>query len=64
MKRQKILVLAKACPVKSKKYIETVCVAGLTESGKMIRLYPVSSYELKKSDGVGNIYLATRKLEN
>jgi len=36
-----ILVVVKAYPSLSTKYGETVCVAGITEDGKFIRLYPV-----------------------
>ncbi len=38
---EKILVVVKATPNPSDKYRETVCTAGVTESGKWIRLYPV-----------------------
>src|SRR5712692_2158218 len=37
----KILIWAKTYPELSKKYIETVCTAGMLESGKPIRLYPI-----------------------
>ncbi len=37
-----ILVVVKAYPSLSAKYGETVCVAGITEEGKFVRLYPVS----------------------
>jgi len=36
-----MLVLAKAYPVVSSKYQELVCVAGITESGQLRRIYPV-----------------------
>ncbi len=36
-----MLVLAKAYPVVSSKYQELVCVAGITESGELRRIYPV-----------------------
>lgn len=39
--REEILVTVKAYPNPSTKYIETVCVAGLTRSGDWIRLYPI-----------------------
>jgi hypothetical protein len=38
---EKILILCKTYPSPSAKYAETSCVAGLTESGALIRLYPV-----------------------
>ncbi len=39
--KEKILVLAKAYPVISKTYDNLVCVAGITESGELRRIYPV-----------------------
>lgn len=36
-----MLVLAKAYPVVSSKYQELVCVAGVTESGILRRVYPI-----------------------
>ncbi len=48
-KRQKILVLAKTCPNKSKKYVETVCIAGINQKGKWFRIYPVPYKFLNKS---------------
>lgn len=38
---RKILVLAKAAPIPSTKYRETVCTAGVDESGNWFRLYPI-----------------------
>jgi hypothetical protein len=38
---EKVLILCKTYPSPSGKYTETSCVAGLTESGQLIRLYPV-----------------------
>lgn len=40
-KREEILVTVKAYPHPSKKYIETVCVAGVTRSRQWMRLYPI-----------------------
>ncbi len=40
-RRERILILAKTYPSPSAQYVETSCVAGLTENGSMIRLYPV-----------------------
>src|SRR5579883_405541 len=40
-KREEILVTVKAYPNPSKKYIETVCVAGVTKDRKWVRLYPI-----------------------
>lgn len=39
--RKKILTLVKTYPNPSRKYQESVCVAGVTEDKKWIRLYPV-----------------------
>jgi len=40
--KKKILILVKTYPNPSKNYLETVCTAGVTETGEWIRLYPVS----------------------
>jgi len=39
--KEKILILTKTYPNLSKKYIETVCVAGITDKGEWRRLYPI-----------------------
>ena len=39
--KERLLVLAKATPVISKKYEHLVCVGGITEDGNWRRLYPV-----------------------
>jgi hypothetical protein len=39
--KERMLVLAKAYPVVSSKYQELVCVAGITESGEIRRIYPI-----------------------
>ena len=41
MERKNILILAKTYPNPSAKYIETACVAGIDDKGKMVRIYPV-----------------------
>jgi hypothetical protein len=38
----RILIWGKTYPELSKKYIETVCTAGVLESGKPVRLYPIA----------------------
>lgn len=38
---ERILILAKTYPSPSAQYVETSCVAGITESGSVRRLYPV-----------------------
>lgn len=38
----KILIWGKTYPELSTKYIETVCTAGVLESGKPVRLYPIT----------------------
>ena len=40
-KRERILIWAKTYPELSSKYIETVCTAGVLESGQPVRLYPI-----------------------
>jgi len=40
-RKTRILILCKTYPSPSARYIETSCVAGMEESGKLIRLYPV-----------------------
>ena len=39
--RKRILILCKTYPSPSTKYVETSCVAGMEESGRLIRLFPV-----------------------
>jgi hypothetical protein len=39
---RKILIWGKTYPELSAKYIETVCTAGVLESGKPVRLYPIT----------------------
>ncbi len=38
---KRILILCKTYPSPSSKHVETSCVAGMDESGRLIRLYPV-----------------------
>jgi hypothetical protein len=37
----RVLITVKTYPSPSKKYVETVCTAGITEDGRVVRLYPV-----------------------
>ena len=39
--RQRILILCKTYPSPSARYVETSCVAGMAESGQLVRLFPV-----------------------
>lgn len=39
--RERVLILCKTYPSPSATYSETSCVAGLTEGGRLIRLFPV-----------------------
>lgn len=39
--KQKVLILVKTYPTPSRKYDELVCTAGITETGKWVRLYPI-----------------------
>lgn len=47
-RKENILILAKTYPSPSKKYLETSCVAGITDEGEMRRLYPVPFRRLEK----------------
>jgi len=38
---ERVLILCKTYPSPSATYSETSCVAGVTEAGKLIRLFPV-----------------------
>jgi hypothetical protein len=38
---KKALIIGRASPEPSKKHIETVCTGGITESGELLRLYPI-----------------------
>jgi hypothetical protein len=38
---QRILILCKTYPSPSARYVETSCVAGMTEDGRLVRLFPV-----------------------
>src|SRR5579864_637444 len=51
---EKILIWGKTYPELSKKYIETVCTAGVMESGKPVRLYPITYRYL--NDGQFTLY--------
>lgn len=46
--KQRICILVKAYPQPSQKYEETVCCAGVTEDGRLLRLYPIPYRRLKK----------------
>ena len=45
---KRVFVLVKAYPQPSVKYEETVCCAGVTDAGKLIRLYPIRYRRLGK----------------
>jgi len=51
---EKILIWGKTYPELSKKHIETVCTAGVMESGKPVRLYPITYRYL--NDGQFTLY--------
>jgi hypothetical protein len=38
---ERLLILCKTYPSPSRKYVETSCVAAMTEAGKLIRIFPV-----------------------
>lgn len=41
-RKEKVLIIGRASPEPSRKHIETVCTGGITESGEVVRLYPIS----------------------
>jgi hypothetical protein len=46
----KVLIIGRASPEPSKKHIETVCTGGVTEEGKLLRLYPISVRYLEENE--------------
>ena len=46
---KKALIIGRASPEPSKKYIETVCTGALTEEGELLRLYPIPLRYLEMS---------------
>lgn len=54
--KHKILIWAKTYPELSKKHIETVCTAGMLESGKPVRLYPIPYRYLTDADEQFKLY--------
>jgi len=49
MGKKRIFIVVKTYPSPSKGYVETVCTAGVTDTGDWIRLYPVSYRYLEKN---------------
>lgn len=49
--KERLLVLAKACPEISQKYESLVCVAGITETGEWRRIYPIPWQVFWKTKG-------------
>lgn len=39
---ERVLIIGRAAPEPSKKHIETVCTGGITATGELLRLYPIS----------------------
>ena len=54
--KEKILIWAKTYPELSKRYLETVCTAGMLESGKPLRLYPIPYRYLGGGDEQFKLY--------
>ena len=52
----KILIWAKTYPELSKKYIETVCTAGMLPSGKPVRIYPIPYRYMSDGDEQFKLY--------
>ncbi len=40
-REEKVLIIGRASPEPSRKYLETVCTGGITEKGEVLRLYPI-----------------------
>jgi hypothetical protein len=53
---EKILIWGKTYPELSKRYIETVCTAGVLESGKPVRIYPITYRYLNDEQGQFKLY--------
>lgn len=51
--RARICILVKAYPQPSQKYEETVCCAGITDAGKLLRLYPIPYRRLSPEQRFG-----------
>lgn len=49
---EKVLILCRAIPEESRKYFQTVCVAGITDKGELRRLYPVIFKPFQPSGGI------------
>ena len=45
----RVLILCKTYPSPSSKHAETSCVAGMTEDGRMVRLYPEAGPDWNES---------------
>lgn len=50
VEEQRVFVTVKAYPQPSSAYRETVCVAGITDQGKFIRLFPVTFRDLEEGE--------------
>ena len=48
MAKERVLVTVKTYPTLSRKYGETVCTAGVLESGAWVRIYPVPFRRLEE----------------
>ncbi|MCR4369446.1 MAG: hypothetical protein NUV67_06080 [archaeon] len=73
--REKILVVAKTYPNLSKKYVETVCIAGINDRGEWRRIYPIpfrklpfekrfTKYDWIEADIEKNIQEKLKRLES
>jgi hypothetical protein len=47
-----VLILCRATPADSKKYGDTVCVAGITQGGEFRRIYPVPFRQFERGGGI------------
>jgi hypothetical protein len=49
-REEKILITVRAYPEPSERYIETSCVAGVTEDGRIFRLHPIPARLMAQKD--------------
>lgn len=50
MTLERVLIAVKTYPTLSRKYVETVCTAGVREDGSWVRIYPVPFRRLEEAE--------------
>jgi hypothetical protein len=61
--RTRVHILVKAFPQHSQKYEETVCCAGITDAGQLIRLFPITYRRLSPENRFDRFDQALKMLE-